>query len=147
MKFKETFRGTVALLCILQVCLLSLASVFPEVHDWVFHGGTGSETECIRAACHDLITKMSLSSPIKKVTMTAPVRCACSRRVLLELKANPFHSKHPSLILNSLRVTQVSSESFAETILYELGHPHKVVSYANLGLIFSHRDASAFRSF
>ena len=53
MKFKETFRGTAALLCILQVCLLSLASMFPEVHDWVFHGGTSSGTECIKATCHD----------------------------------------------------------------------------------------------
>ena len=35
-----------ALLCIVQVCLLSLASVSPQIHAWVFHGGYFTGTTC-----------------------------------------------------------------------------------------------------
>lgn len=35
-----------ALLCITQVCLLSLASVSPQIHAWVFHGGDFTGTTC-----------------------------------------------------------------------------------------------------
>ena len=37
-----------ALFCIAQVCLLSLASVSPQIHAWLFHCGHSTA-----AACHD----------------------------------------------------------------------------------------------
>ncbi len=39
MKLSSKLGRIVALLCIAQVCLLSLASVSPQIHAWVFHGG------------------------------------------------------------------------------------------------------------
>ena len=45
-----------ALLCIVQVCLLSLASVSPQIHVWVFHGGQLTNSACleIHSTCSKL---------------------------------------------------------------------------------------------
>ena len=45
-----------AFLCIVQVCLLSLASVSPQIHTWVFHGEDFTDTDCSDAhsACAGL---------------------------------------------------------------------------------------------
>ena len=39
MKLSRQLSRMSALLCVAQVCMLSLASVSPQIHAWVFHGG------------------------------------------------------------------------------------------------------------
>lgn len=41
-------------LCILQVCLLSLASVSPQIHAQVFHSGQAIDVTCAHANCNKL---------------------------------------------------------------------------------------------
>ena len=43
-------------LCIIQVCLLTLASVSPQIHAWVFHGINSAEAICANShtACAEL---------------------------------------------------------------------------------------------
>ena len=54
MKFKEAFKGAVALFCIVQTCLLSVALVSPATHSWVCHSDIVSGVEaCVATAGHD----------------------------------------------------------------------------------------------
>jgi hypothetical protein len=47
MKLIKKLSPICALLCITQVCLLSLASVSPQIHARVFHGGHYAEITCL----------------------------------------------------------------------------------------------------
>lgn len=46
MKLNKKPSRTWASLCILLVCLLSLASVSPQIHAWAFHGGPSTDKGC-----------------------------------------------------------------------------------------------------
>ena len=51
MGWSQRVNRAAALLCAMQVCLLSLASVSPQIHSWVFHSG-----DCTASAVSDLHT-------------------------------------------------------------------------------------------
>ena len=55
MKFSKAAHRIITLLCIATVCLLSLASVSPQIHNWVFHGGHVDSTTCpdVHSVCTD----------------------------------------------------------------------------------------------
>lgn len=49
MKLNKKLDSAVALLCIVQMCLLLLASVSPQIHTWVFHSGEFNAGTCSEA--------------------------------------------------------------------------------------------------
>ncbi|MGK0456698.1 MAG: hypothetical protein ACJAUA_001003 [Zhongshania aliphaticivorans] len=60
MKLNKKPSRISAFLCIVQVCLLSIASVSPQIHTWVFHGGQFADTACSDA--HSVCAELSDAS-------------------------------------------------------------------------------------
>ena len=56
MRVKAKLNIIGALLSVVQVCLLSLASVSPQIHSWAFHGCHSTDVVCSEAhsACTEL---------------------------------------------------------------------------------------------
>lgn len=47
MKLSKKISRVCAFLCIVQVCLLSLASVSPQIHAWAFHSEQSAGNDCL----------------------------------------------------------------------------------------------------
>ena len=109
MRFNETLRRVVALACVVQVCLLSLASVSPSIHQWVFHGRGSAEASLVGSnLCDHTHGHQSDSSPADqsgKQNSHDDSYCPVS---LFSHGATPFTSELFSLIVQKV---------FSETIV------------------------------
>lgn len=70
MKLSKEPSRVFALLCIVQVCLLSLASVSPQIHVWAFHGEQLSNKAC--SGAHSTCSKAPQTSDEQEPSPTAP---------------------------------------------------------------------------
>ena len=75
MKLAKASHRITALLCITTVCLLSLASTSPQVHDWLFHCEHFDDMGCMDAhtACTDQSEKDSEPEMPESETDFCPV--------------------------------------------------------------------------
>ena len=46
MRLNKIFSQTLAWFCLVQMCLLSLASFSPQIHAWIFHGEHLTDINC-----------------------------------------------------------------------------------------------------